>query len=333
MWGSSMTAGRYLNHKYAFGSLLFLLLTSCRAETLKELLVSNQVPLASFQPSDLQQTVQGSAAADERQVVLAYQTVNAKSLLGHPHLIRYSKTSGKMSSFGAPADRADICLGSIETIHLVGGFTLVSTSVSPSAECMWVFDSDLKPRQTLFGFGPVEVEPQQIVFIENMIHFAPVHPERLQFADLVSGKTAELYPPKGDALRDRLITEHEKHMPAQATCAHNNDPCEPDKFDEDIRSTETDGKGTFAFVAVQSANHAFNPDEDPVTVVSQSVLYIYKRESDGWRYCEQEVSGSEVEIVQQSLRSDFAKVRTRCTPTLPVVPEMSTAEYNPFMSR
>ncbi len=101
-------------------------------------------------------------------------------------------------------------LGSFESIYLIGEFTLVSTSVSPSAECMFVFNKELRPLQTLFGFGPVEVEPHQIVFIEYMIHFAPVHPERLQLADLLTGKTAELYPHQRRCSSYRLITEHDK---------------------------------------------------------------------------------------------------------------------------
>lgn len=311
--------------------LFFLQVTafSATAEELKELLASGGIPPTSFAPPELVAPVQGYAVEGDGRVVLAYRGLKGELLTGPTKLIRYDQSSGRVLRAELPLPEDDVCSGSVEEMKLVREFALLTVSISPSAACLIVVGDDLKLRKVLYGFNPIEVEPGRVVIIENMIHFAPVHPERLQLADLGSGKTWELYPPKDDLLRAELAAEHAKHMPSQEICTRMNDSCKPGEFDEDIRALGTDGKGRFAFLVPQSASHAVKEGEPPETVASQAVLYVYQRDGDGWLYCENKVDKSHIEGLSRLLRFNFDSVAKRCQPKLTVIPDTSTMSYNP----
>lgn len=314
-------------------ALLCGMSTAGRGETLKEFLMRNHVPIGSFSRTELMQAVQGLGKSDGQKMVLAYVAIEGGVVSGPARLLKYDASSGTLFSQQTPLKKEDVCSGPIEHIYLFGEVNLVSTGISPSAECLLVLDRALELRKVLYGFGPVEVAPGLVVITENMIHFAPVHPERLQLADLARGATMELYPAQGDALRERLIAAHATQMPPQAVCALMNDPCDPAIFDEEIQQLGTDGEGRFAFVVSQSASHALAPEQIPVTFTAQTVLYVYRRGRDGWSYCEEEIpEGQRVPIVN-ALHSDFDRVARGCATTFAVQPDMSTASFNPFLNR
>lgn len=303
--------------------MFFLLFASSGsfAQTLKEFLVGQQIPIASFSKAELGQTVEFLAAIHDETVFLAYQARKDDLLVGPTHLATYDRNSGAVLRKDLEVDNADICSGGADGVAFFGEFTLLSASESPSAECIFVLDDKLQRLRTLYGFDPVLIAPGQVVIIENMIHFAPVHPEKLQFNDLRSGLNTELYPPKNDALRAKLAAENAAHMPSQETCTRMNDPCDPAVFDEDISAFQTDGKDRFAFIATQSANHATKEEEPPETVASQSVLYVYSRDQNKWLYCEQELEQSVIELLSSGQTTRFEDMAAHCTPNLPVVPE------------
>ena len=312
---------------------LWLVMARCHAGTLQELLVANVFPLDAFSSRELAVEVQGSGNSNQQQILLAYRQINGELLAGPLHLLRYDKLTGGRRHADAEMADNDLCTGSVESIRFLGAFALLATHISPSAACLLVLGTDLRVRQVFHGFGPVAVEPEHVVLIEDLIHFAAVHPERLQRADVATGKTVELYPSQHDPLRVRFIREHSKHMPDGRTCALMNDPCTASMFDEEIRSLNTDGHGRFAFLSLQSASHATQPETAPDTVVSQAVLYVYQHASDGWRSCEVEVEKSQIEAMSGLLLSNFPEVGHRCVPISRVVADMSTASNNPFMRR
>ncbi len=314
---------------------LILLLTfrATHADTLKQLLQSQKIPLSAFQELELNESVSGVGADQKDLAFLAYQQVKNNTLTGPLHLVIYSHATAAIRRKDLPVSDTGVCPGSPDHIQFIDEFILYSSSLSPSAECLLVLDRNLRLRKTLYGFGPLQIAPGQIVFIENMVHFSPVHPERLQFADLRTGATTELYPPKDDALRARLASENAAHMPSDETCMRMNDPCKPEEFDEDISSMGTDGKGRFAFIAVQSAQHAVQENKPSEIVPSQVVLYVYERRRNGWFYCQREIDDSEARSLQDELSSHFDQVAVRCAPALHVVPDLSTARYNPFSTQ
>ena len=315
--------------------MLPLLMTgSGHAETLEQLLMTEKIPLRSFRVDELKQSVNGATQSDQSKIVVAYRTFNPDNIfVGPPQVIRYEKVSGQIEQRRLPIGETDGCAGAPDEVAFVDEFILVSISISPSAECTFVLNQRLVLHQILYGFRAARIAPGRIVLIEDMIHFAPVHPERLQVVDLRSGKTAELYPSLGDALRQQLTHENAQKMPPQATCREMNDPCSPGQFDEDIRSLASDGNGKLALIVVQSVSHALEKEQPPETMASQTALYLYQYVSSGWQYCEEEIDDSEIERLDQELKANFEKVATRCTPHLRVIPDMTTAHYNPFLTR
>jgi hypothetical protein len=293
-------------------------------------LLANQVPIVSFPPAELIKEGTASIALGEGpQIVLAFSDPGG---LGSLQLIRFNKATGALFQTHLKRDKTDVCSGSVLELHLVGNFTLVSTHISPSAECLLVLDAKFELLQTLYGFRPRQVAPNQIVLIEDMIHFAPVHPERLQLGDLSRRTTLELYPPAGDVLREQFSQQHAKHMPPPQTCQRMNDPCSPALFDEDIRTIFADGNGRFALLVDQSASHVTLEDQQADLVLSQTVLYVYQRAQSGWLYCEEKLDNSEAVQLASLLARSAQTVASRCMPHLPVVPDMSTAAQNPFLT-
>jgi hypothetical protein len=305
----------------------------CPAETLRHLLTSHGIPLTSFQESELSENVEGQAASNAQIIVLAYEFLKDKLLVVSLHMVSYNRASGAVIRRDLQVSETDICGQQLDGISFLEEFIQLSTSITPSAECLLLLDKNLQLRHTLYGFGAVLIAPGQIVMTENMIHFAPVHPERLQLVDLHSGATKELYPPKNDQAREQLANEHAKRMPSKEICMRMNDPCDPHLFDEDITILGTDGKGRFAFEVIQSASHATKEEEPPTTVASQTILYVYNKTGKNWHYCEKEISDSEIEFLKNSAKLNLDTVFSRCSPNLLVVPDLSTAILNPFFSR
>ena len=307
------------------------------AMTLKQLLVEQQIPADSFTASELNQTVGGTILLGGADVVeLAYDVLGSDSTFVSAHVVKYDKKSGVLQRSKLQSDKTDVCLGSFTGMLMAGDFTLVSAHISPSAECTLVLDSRLAQKTTLYGFEPTLIAPNQVVLIENMIHFSPVHPERLQLADLKLGTTTELYPPAKDAMRAKLANENAMHMPAREICIEMNDPCDPHLFDEEILGVATGSGSRFALIVKQSASHATVREEHPTAIASQSALYIYAPVDTGWIYCEVEISNEEATMRTQASRMrswQFNDTAGRCIPSLPVVPDLSTAEMNPFLRR
>ena len=256
--------------------------------------------------------------------------LDGELLVGPLQIALYNSQNGVVRRQEHLIDETNVCLTSPYELKFVGEFTLIDTQISPSAGCILVVSKSLSHKQTLYGFSAVEVAPDIIVLIESMRHFAPVHPERLQLGELRTGTTAELYPPKDDLLRARFIAQYARHLPDAAACMQQNEPCDPQQFDESIEGLTGDRLGRFAFLASQASIHR---SEDPVgdQGISQTVLYIYAKSRSDWLFCEQEVPASELEDVKNKLAAGFDQIASRCTPKQKVIPDMSTAGANPFL--
>jgi hypothetical protein len=313
----------------------WLLAAPGSAETLREFLKANAIPATSFSKAELDEEINGATAQRDPIVLAAYVRIQGDAVAGDPRLVRFDKASGTVQRAEVKPEDEGMCCGSPDDIALIGDFALLSFHINPSAETMLVVGKDLKLVTTLYGFDVREVAPGQVVFVENMVHFAAVHPERLEFADLASGKTMELYPPKGDALRAAFALEHAQHMPPKATCEKMDDPCKAEDYDESIDFVDTDGHGSFAFTVQREALHATASEQPPESVVSEAALYRYARDGKGWLYCEEKLSDDEAKALAlpPGQRAGATASKGRCTPGLAVVPDMANADYSPFEGR
>ena len=312
-----------------------LLALPASGETLREFLKANAIPANSFSKSELDEEINGAAGGHGPLTIAVYVRIQGDVVAGDPRLVRFDKASGAVERAEVKPEDEDLCCGSPDDIAWIGDYAVLSFHINPDAEAVLVVGKDLKLVTTLYGFDVREVAPGQVVFIENMVHFAPVHPERLAFADLASGKTIELYPPKGDALRSAFAREHAKHMPPKAACEKMNDPCTPEAYDENIDFVDADGHGSFAFVVHRDALHATADEQPPDSVASEAALYQYAGNGKGWLYCEEKLSDDEAKelVALPAQKAGGPASKGRCTPSLPVAPDMSNADYSPFEGR
>jgi hypothetical protein len=201
---------------------------------------------------------------------------------------------------------------------------------NPSAGCIIIVDKNFNIIRKINGFDWFEIIPNQLILVENMVHFAPIHAERLRVLDILSPGSQEIYPIKGDVLRAHFVHEHKKLMPLAKTCKLFNDPCNPELFYEEVGSFASDGHGKVALLASLDASHATEKKKPPFTVLSQSILYIYQRDKNGWIYCEQPVDKSEANTLGKEMSGHFEKVVGHCVPNSLVVPDMTTSQFSPF---
>lgn len=198
---------------------------------------------------------------------------------------------------------------------------------------MLLVNDNLRLVGSLYGFGLVEVASEQIVYIEDMIHFAPVHPERLQFSDLRSGATYELYPPKGDRIRADFAGRNQVLMAANKDCHSENGTCDPDSYDEDIRVVRGDENGDFALITALSASNTPPTGKEPGILNTQSALYFYHLTAHGWVYCENEISEEDARRLGAARELRYKDLSSKCSPNLPVQEDASSRKFSaPFPS-
>lgn len=314
------------------------------SETLRQVLQTSKIPAASFSSAELDTDVSGLEAHNDSYVYVAYLPIKDGTLTGYPHLVRLNRASGAVLRREPKADQKDDQIGSPESATFIDDFLVLSFNINPSAGSMIVVGKDFKPLPTFYGIGLDQIAPAQAVFVENTVHFAPAHPERLALADLRTGKNTELYPPEGDLLRAAFAHEHARHIPSQDTCAATNDPCQPELYDEDVTFLGADEQGSFAIAVQRDAAHAAAENETRESVASAAAVYLYAPAGSAsgskasgpaapaptrWLYCEQPLAADEAQALSGNRGQSWDAVKDRCIPTLPVVPDMSTADSNP----
>ncbi len=288
------------------GFVLAIIALPCGAQTLGDELNKAGIPAGKFSSAELAQGVNAASARDGDSSYLVYMRVNASNMFtGYPQAVRYDEKGGTLVRKELPLGEKDNCCGSPLGIHVTRNYRLFEFHLSPSASTIVVTDSEFKPVELLYGFGTREIAADEVIFSEDMVHFAPAHPERLMLVDLRSGAAQELYPPKGDALRAAFAREHKKHMPAPEVCAAMNDPCRPDYYDEAIELRNDNAPERFTIRVSRDAVHAMTKDGDPDSVVSDHALYVYQRQNGRWFYCAVPLS-------------DAAGETPECQPSLPV---------------
>lgn len=265
----------------------------CRAQTLHEELQKSGIPQGSFSSSELEQHVNAASTRKGQSVFLVYMRLNAKDeFTGFPEAIRYEPGSGQILRKELAIGHEEICCGSPLSISLTAHYALFEFHLTPSASTIIATDENLHPAEILMGFGTREIGADEVAFVEDMVHFSPAHAERIMLADLRTGASQELYPPKGDALRAAFSEKHSERLPPPDVCAAMNDLCDPDTFDEDVESAPGDMPDRFLLRVRRSASHVTKKDEGPETVLSEEAMYVFERRKEGWFYCGVTITGS-----------------------------------------
>lgn len=297
-------------------------------QTLREVLRKVGIPANQFTATELAQQVQATFGKEAALTYLVYLPPDPNGIEPNaPRLVRYDNATKAMLRHNLKPEEMENCCGSPLDIQFTRSYVLVSFSDTPSAETVLAVDKDLKYRGTLYGFGFKEIAPDQVVFVEDEVHFAAQHPERLAWADLKNGREMELYPPKSDALRAGFARLNQKHMPPKADCEKADDPCDPAIYDEDIEFVSGDGHGGFKIRVTSEGGHPWITKDAIVDIPFQRAVYEYQESGKGWRYCaiEDTLTG----LIKSIDEPPPPSQPKSCVPSLPVVPDQSGLG-NPF---
>ena len=295
---------------------ILLAVSDVSAGTLRQTLQDHAVPISGFTLQELDAAVDSAAVvSDEGRFLLAYPTFEGgEAVRGPLQVIAFDRTTGKLvrRRINSP-EVSEFCLGSVLEIAQQAEYLLIETHINPSASCTLILGTDLRVVHTLFAWKVAQLGPRGLLLEEDQIHFAPVHPLRLTVFDLASGQMQEIYPPDNDSLRARFSKDLSSHLPPRSWCAEHNHPCDPASFDEELRNPVfAQASGTrVAFIVTFSAERF--GDDAARSIGLRSAMYVYRREEDGWSYCQQELAGDEVEKRQAQLHSDFEAATESCS--------------------
>lgn len=229
-------------------------------------------------------------------------------------MIKFETGTGKVAykRLGTP-QVSDECFGSVLNIRTQAHMFMVETHINPSASCTLVISDDLKMQYTLMGSFEAAPDPTRAIFIEDVVHFAAVHPLRLHLIEVASGSDVRLYPPDGDEMRKAFSSEIALHMPSQKWCSEHNNPCDPQQFDESVNAAPKSGEAgnLVAFSVTYDSAPFGQATEDKVG--QTQVLYIYRRVAGQWTYCDREVTGNEADELGSLIQMQLPSVTKTCT--------------------
>jgi len=306
-------------------AILFAVLP-CRSQTpLREQLKSGGIPADSFSKAELDEIVDGASANNDQHIYFVYVRTKGEELIGYPQIVRYDRSNNKLLRAEIKPNDTDFCCGSPLGIAFTRSHLVVSFHDTPSASTALVVNHQLQLVEILYGFDFHEIAPDVVAFIASMVHFAPQHQERLWLADLRSGRTEEIYPPKADAMREDFSDLHERHMPPQEECMQANDPCEPDVYDESIEFLSTDRQG-FTIRVERDVEHPRVTKYEHVDALFQLAQYTYRFANATWRYCEKELPAARN---ARSANTIAEQVEHACIPNLPVIAGQSDEHESP----
>ena len=300
-----------------------------RGQTLSSLLRTEGIPTGQFTSKELAERINAADAKDSSNTYILYIALDPMGELSNaPVLLRFNRVTGEVIRRDMRPGEMENCCGSPLEIDFISHYLLASFHDNPSANTVLVASKDLDYRKTLYGFDFHEVALDLVVYVEDLIHFAAQQPERLAWADLRNGGEGELYPPKGDRLREAFAAFHKEHMPTEAACRKANDPCDPAIYDEDIEFMRGYGPNEFAIRVTRTGNHTWVTKGADVDVAVEESLYEYKLRNNGWFYCEQDVVPAKL-VNEHDADAQEPKSLTTCEPNLPVTPDTS-GQLSPF---
>ena len=257
--------------------------------TLAEVLHQNSVP---FPPPDVDKamTITSFGVVNEpSQFAMAYYRDSGTDALTPPlYVLRYDKgtrqwyrrkfNEGEMkASFtvGSPPDQKALmvdCLGSA-SMSAVAGLLLLSTHLSPSAECTMVLGPDLR---LVFAFSGWKVAAlgSELVVERSEIHFAATHPLRLALLHLATGRQRDLFPPVNDRLREQF-QQRLAALRNDDWCREQNASCDPEQMSTDLDNIAVSADGEAVAIEVTFSSNGFGPTAQS-QLGNEKCFYVFK---------------------------------------------------------
>jgi hypothetical protein len=257
--------------------------------TLAEVLRQNSVP---FPPPDVNtaMTINSFGVVNEpSQFAMAYYRDSGTDALAPPlYVLRYDKgtqqwyrrkfNEGEVQATftaGLPPGQKPLmvdCLGSA-SMSAAAGSLLISTHLSPSAECTIVLGHDLRLVSAFSGWK-VAALGSEIVVERSEIHFAPTHPLRLALLHLATGRERDLFPPENDRLREQF-QQHLAALRNDDWCREHNASCDPQQMSTDLDKIVVNADAEAVAIEVRFSSDGFGPTAES-QLADEKCFYVFK---------------------------------------------------------
>ena len=257
--------------------------------TLAEVLHQNSVPIP---PPDVDtaMTLTSFAVLNEpSQFATAYYRYSGTDALTPPlYVLRYDKDTQQWyrrefkdgevkASFTAgltPIQKPVTldCLGSA-SISAAPDLLLVSTHLSPSAECTMVLGPDLRLVSAFSGWK-VAALGSEIVVERSEVHFRATHPLRLALLHLSTGSERDLFPPVNDRLREQF-QQRLAALRNDDWCREHNASCDPQQMSTDLDKIAVNADAKAVAIEVTFSSEGFGPTAQS-QLGNEKCFYVYK---------------------------------------------------------
>jgi hypothetical protein len=189
--------------------LVTLLAPSALAQTLRDVITANGIPVAPGGPAQLDAPITDYAMENAPDLfAIAYYVPedDRPALSDTVHVSVWDRVRHSWTHAALARHPPDWDLGSIVAIHHTARFLLLDSHTTPSAGMLGVLTRTLAPVTALPGWL-LEVLPDDVVlYHRNMAHFAPTHSAELWTWDPKTGRDARLYPNQPwDSVRQAYI--------------------------------------------------------------------------------------------------------------------------------
>jgi hypothetical protein len=273
------------------------------AETLRAVIATSDAPPDPRPLANLDREITSYSTLDNpRWFTVAYYLQGNSDTLEGPLLVdRYDRSTRQWRSTSFSRGQARTgpsdCLGSALALEATADGFLLTTHLSPSAECTMVLSTDLALRATLYGWPVATLADGSIVYHRSQIHFAPVHAAEIAVYNRRTGRSYTIYPSKPyQAVRLSEIAKLTEFFDAHVDwCNRYNHPCDPESFDNALDGPVVTNSQTnsLAFVIDYGTDLA-DPGAPPVTAGHRKVVYVFRYVSNEFGFQYREMLQSEV---------------------------------------
>jgi hypothetical protein len=273
------------------------------AETLQEVVTKLDAPPDLRSLANLDHDITSYSVLDNPQwfVVAYYLQGSSEALEGPLFVDRYERFTHQWrfaSLFGDETRAgASDCLGSAVGIDVAADSFLLTTHISPSAECVLVLSTDLTVRTTLYGWPLATLADGSIVYHRSQIHFAPVHAAEIAVYNRKTGRSYTIYPSKPyQAVRQAEIATLTAFFDAHLDwCNQHNHPCDPEWFDNTLDGPVVVNNQTDALAfLIDYGSDADDPGAPPMTARRRKVVYVVRYVSNEFGFQYREMLQSDV---------------------------------------
>jgi hypothetical protein len=287
----------------AAAGLTAIMPLAASADSLRAVIAKSDAPPDARPVANLDREITSYSVLDTESVLaIAYYLQGDSPGLEEPLFVdRYDRKARQWRSAAFSREQraagGSDCLGSAVGLESSGDSFLLSTHISPSAECTLVLSTDLAVRAALYGWPEASLADGSIVYQRSQIHFAPFHAAEIAVYSRKTGRSYTIYPSKPyQAERQAEITKLTAFFDAhQDWCNQHNHPCDPELFDNALdgpvaANPQTD---SLAFV-IDYGSDADDPGAPPVTAGHRKVVYVYRYASNEFGFQYRELPQSDV---------------------------------------